>query len=133
MREKNFLRMLERAIENEWGANEFYQRLKKDAPDESCMNDIELAEEDEAKHYYMFQHLYYQLTDCYHSFDPEFVEYSNFEQGADTARRKTFEAIEMYREMLYIIPSPDAYQPFFIAMTDEMERANRLEKILVRL
>ncbi|MFC7062656.1 ferritin-like domain-containing protein [Halobacillus seohaensis] len=130
---QHFLSMLENAIENEWAANEFYQRLKRDTDNKIFKDYIDHAEEDEAKHYYMFQNLHCQLTGEYHRFEPTRVEYDSFEEGVIQAQQDEFEAAEMYREMLFMIPHPSAYQPLFIAMTDELEHATRFGTIYGRL
>ncbi|UOQ43526.1 hypothetical protein MUN89_16635 [Halobacillus salinarum] len=78
----------------------------------------------------MFQQLLYQLTGQFYHFEPATVNYSTFENGVKKAQKDEFEAFEMYRDMLFMIPNYMAYQPLFIAMTDEIEHASRFGTIL---
>lgn len=128
-----FLAMLQDAIENEWNANDFYKRLGEDTSNRMFKDYIKHAEDDELEHYKMFQRLHYQLTGQYHRFKPEPVTYQSFEDGVKKAQKDEFEAAEMYREMFFMLPNQMAYQPLFIAMTDEMEHATRFGTILGRL
>ncbi|WP_052158669.1 ferritin-like domain-containing protein [Halobacillus sp. BBL2006] len=128
-----FISMLESAIEDEWNANDFYKRLGEDTSNRMFKDYIKHAEEDELKHYKLFQHLHYQLTGQYHQFKPKKITYQSFEDGVKKAQKGEFEAFEMYRDMLFMIPNQMAYQPLFIAMTDEMEHATRFGTILGRL
>ncbi|MGP4061941.1 ferritin-like domain-containing protein [Halobacillus sp. H74] len=130
---QSFIQMLAQAIENEWNAHDFYKRLGGDTSNRLFRDYIKHAEDDELNHYQMFQHLYFQLTGQYHEFEPEPVSYRSFEEGVIKAQKDEFEAAEMYRQMLFIIPTPLAYQPLFIAMTDEMEHATRFGTIYGRL
>ncbi|MFQ3543763.1 ferritin-like domain-containing protein [Halobacillus rhizosphaerae] len=125
----NFIQMLEKAIEDEWSAHDFYKRLGEDTSNRFFKDYIKHAEEDEAKHYQLFQHLHYQLTGQYHHFEPVKIEYTSFQNGVKKAQQAEFEAFEMYRTMIFMIPNQIAYQPLFIAMTDEMEHATRFGTI----
>lgn len=133
MQNQSFVKMLAQSIEDEWNANDFYKRLGEDTSNRFFKDYIQHAEDDELKHYQLFQQLYFQLTGQYHQFEPEKVNYSSFEDGLKKAQKAEFEAAETYRSMLFMIPAPMAYQPLFIAMTDEMEHATRFGTILGRL
>ncbi|RWZ55240.1 hypothetical protein EQV77_11375 [Halobacillus fulvus] len=54
----------------------------------------------------------------------------SFEDGVQIAQKNEFETSDV---MLFILPASQAYQPLFIAMTDEVEHATRFDTILGRL
>ncbi|SFJ62981.1 Rubrerythrin [Halobacillus dabanensis] len=130
---QSFIHLLRQAIENEWNAVDFYKRLGGDTSNRLFRHYIKHAEEDEWKHYQMFQHLHLQLTGRYHEFEPKQVSYRSFENGIIQAQIDEFDAAEMYRHMLFMIPTPIAYQALFVALTDEMEHATRFGTIYGRL
>lgn len=130
---QDFLTMLQKAIVDELAANKFYHSLKKKTKNRIFRDFIEHAEEDEEKHYRLFQQLYYQLTGKYYEFEQEKITYSSFEEGILKALEGEFEAFEMYREMLFMMPTHAAYYPLYIAMTDEQEHATRFSTIYGRL
>ncbi|GEN53003.1 ferritin-like domain-containing protein [Halobacillus faecis] len=131
--QESFIQRLQRSIEEEWKDHDFYNRLKGDTSNRLFRDYIKHAEDDEWKHYQMFQHLHLQLTGKYHHFEPETISYRSFESGVVRAQQDEFKAGEMYREMLFMIPTPLAYHVLFTAMTDEMEHATRFGTIYGRL
>nr|WP_255688688.1 ferritin-like domain-containing protein [Pontibacillus sp. HN14] len=124
---------LEAAIEAEWTANDFYKRLMEDTPNPLFKEFIEHAAEDEEKHYHSFQKLYYQLTGHYYEHPMKRRDYESFEDGVVEALKDELEASDLYRDMILRIPVQYAYEPLFIAMTDEMEHATRFSTIYGRL
>ncbi|WLR47637.1 ferritin-like domain-containing protein [Halobacillus litoralis] len=130
---ESFIQRLQRSIEEEWKDHDFYSRLKGDTSNRLFRDYIKHAENDELKHYQMFQHLHLQLTGKYHEFEPKTIDYRSFENGVIKAQQDEFKSAEMYREMLFMVPTPGAYHALFTAMTDEMEHATRFGTIYGRL
>ncbi|MBN9656366.1 ferritin-like domain-containing protein [Halobacillus sp. GSS1] len=130
---ESFIQRLQRSIEEEWKDHDFYSRLKGDTSNRLFGDYIMHAADDELKHYRMFQYLYLQLTGKYHEFEPETISYRSFEKGVIRAQQDEFKAAQMYKEMLFMVPSPVAYHAVFTAMMDEMEHATRFGTIYGRL
>ena len=86
---------------------------------------IKHAYEDEKSHYEMFQQLYYMLTGTFVQNPRKRVPYYDLKECAKVALLNELEGVEMYKLMLLSIPIPQAYNPIFIAMNDEMEHAIR--------
>ncbi|GGD23760.1 ferritin family protein [Pontibacillus salipaludis] len=133
MDQSDFMKNLEAAIEAEWTANDFYKRLQEETPNPLFKEFIQHAEDDEEKHYHSFQKLYYQLTGRYYEHPMKRNEFESFEDGVVEALKDELEASELYRDMLLHMPVQYAYEPLFIAMTDEMEHATRFSTIYGRL
>lgn len=85
--------------------------------------------DDEKSHYEMFQQLYYMLTGQFVQNPQKPKPPTNLKQAAKNALADKLEATEYYKEMLLTVPIPQAYNPFFIAMQDEMEHAIRFSTI----
>jgi rubrerythrin len=124
-----FIRKLEKAISDEWTAYYFYRELKSRTNNPLYVEFIEHAKKDEKEHYEMFQYLHYLLTGEYYEHKKEKVEFATFKEGVLKALKDELEAAEFYRDMLFELPSQQAYQPLFIAMTDEMEHSTRFSTI----
>jgi rubrerythrin len=124
-----FNEQLKQAIEDEYRDFYFYKYMLKLTEDPYWQGFIKHAMEDEKSHYEMFQQLHYMLTG-------EFVQNTskpnpptNLKQAAKESLERELEATDFYKEMLLTVPIPEAYNPFFIAMHDEMEHAIRFSTI----
>ncbi|WP_163101718.1 ferritin-like domain-containing protein [Peribacillus alkalitolerans] len=124
-----FLEKLQDSINNEWTAFEFYTKLMSETSNPLYIDFIKHARDDEKKHYESFQYLHYLITGKYHDVKPGKVEYKSFEEAIIIALKDELEAAETYRDMLFELPNQQAYQPLFVAMTDEMEHATRFSTI----
>ena len=120
-----FNEQLKQAIENEYRDYYFYKSMIKLTDDPYWQSFIKHAMEDEKSHYEMFQQLHYMLTG-------EFVQNpekpnppTDLKQAAKESLVDELEATDYYKEMLLTVPIPQAYNPVFIAMHDEMEHAIR--------
>jgi rubrerythrin len=125
----NFLDKLRKAIDDEYTAAIFYGKLKKATKDPLYQEFIEHAREDEKKHFQLFQQLHSKLTGSYYENKKNKKEFKTFQQGVEMALKDELEAGEMYRDMLFEMPTNDAYYSLFVAMTDEMEHATRFAAI----
>lgn len=125
----DFLENLQKAIDNEWSAFYFYKDLKVKTNNPLFVDFIGHAMEDEKKHFEMFQYLHYLLSGKYYENKQDKVEYTTFKEGVLIALKDELEAAEFYRDMLFYIPKQQAYQPLFVAMTDEMEHSTRFSTI----
>ncbi|RLQ97318.1 ferritin family protein [Falsibacillus albus] len=124
-----FLEKLETAINNEWKAYHFYKELKTKTNNPLYIEFIDEPMQDEKKHFEMFQYLHKLLTGDYFENKEEEVQFTSFKEGVLMALKDELEAAAFYRDMLFEIPNQQAYQPLFVAMTDEMEHATRFSTI----
>lgn len=124
-----FIRDLEKAISDEWTAYYFYKDLKQRTNNPLYVEFIEHAKKDEKEHYEMFQYLHYLFTGEYYEHKKKKIEYTTFKEGILRALKNELEAAEFYRNLLLEMPNKQAYNPLFIAMTDEMEHATRFSTI----
>jgi rubrerythrin len=125
----SFIRDLEKAISDEWTAYYFYKDLKDRTNNPLYVEFIEHAKKEEKEHYEMFQYLHYLYTGEYYEHKKEKIEYTTFKEGILRALKNELEAAEFYRNLLLEMPNKQAYNPLFIAMTDEMEHATRFSTI----
>ena len=120
-----FNEQLKQAIEDEYRDYYFYKSLLKLTDDPYWQRFIEHAIEDEKSHYEMFQQLHYMLAGEFVQNPPKPGPPTNLKQAAKEALENELEATDFYKEMLLTVPIPEAYNPLFIAMHDEMEHAIR--------
>jgi len=120
-----FNEQLKKAIEEEYRAFYFYKYMLKLTDDPYWKSFIKHAMEDEKSHYEMFQQLHYMLTGQFVQNPEKPKPATNLKQAAKDSLVEELEATEFYKEMLLTIPIPEAYNPLFIAMHDQMEHAIR--------
>ena len=120
-----FNEQLKQAIEDEYHDYYFYKSLLKLTEDPYWQRFIQHAVEDEKSHYEMFQQLHYMLTGEFVQNPPKPNPATNLKQAVKASLEKELEATDFYKEMLLTVPIPEAYNPLFIAMHDEMEHAIR--------
>ncbi|WP_019412558.1 ferritin-like domain-containing protein [Paenisporosarcina sp. TG20] len=116
---------LKKAIEEEYRAYYFYKYMLRLTDDPYWQSFILHAMEDEKSHYEMFQQLYYMLTGQFVQNPSKPEPPIDLKQAAKDSLMEELEATEFYKEMLLTIPIPQAYNPLFIAMQDEIEHAIR--------
>lgn len=120
-----FIDQLKQSIEDEYKAFHFYKSMSELTKDPLWKNFIEHAYEDEKSHYEMFQQLHYMLTGTFVQNPKKPLPCHDLKDGAKKALLDELEAVETYKVMLLTIPIPQAYNPLFIALHDEMEHAIR--------
>ena len=120
-----FNEQLKQAIENEYRDYYFYKSMLTLTEDPYWQSFIKHAMDDEKSHYEMFQQLYYMLTGQFVQNPEKSQPPTDLKQAAKESLVEELEATEFYKEMLLTIPIPQAYNPVFIAMHDEMEHAIR--------
>lgn len=81
--------------------------------------------DDEKSHYEMFQQIHYMLTGEFVQNPKKDVESFTLKEGVKKALLYKLDSIETYKLMILTIPIQQAYEPFFIALHDEMEHAIR--------
>ena len=120
-----FVDQLKQSIEDEYKAFHFYKSMHELTKDPLWKSFIEHAYEDEKSHYEMFQQLYYMLTGTFVQNPKKPLPCHDLKDGAKKALLDELESVETYKVMLLTIPLPQAYNPLFIALHDEMEHAIR--------
>ena len=120
-----FNEQLKQAIEEEYQAYYYYKSMLNLTENPYWIRFIKHVMEDEKSHYEMFQQLHYMLTGEFVQNPPKPEPPTNLKQAAKESLETELEAAEFYKEMLLTVPIPEAYNPLFIAMHDEMEHAIR--------
>ena len=120
-----FNEQLKQAIENEYRDYYFYKSMLTLTDDPYWQSFIQHAMDDEKSHYEMFQQLHYMLTGEFVQNPPKPKPPTNLKQAAKESLEHELAGTDFYKEMLLTVPIPEAYNPFFIAMHDEMEHAIR--------
>ncbi|MFD3447734.1 ferritin family protein [Microbacteriaceae bacterium 4G12] len=128
-----FLDKLKKSIDDEYEAAVFYGQLQKQTQNPFFQKLLEEIKNDEKKHFQLFQQLHKQLTGTFYENKKEKKEVPAFDKGIEDALLDELLASEEYREMLFEMPTSQAYYPLFTAMTDEMRHASALAAIYGRL
>ncbi|MET1014005.1 MAG: ferritin-like domain-containing protein [Paenisporosarcina sp.] len=115
-----FTEQLKQAIEGEYRDYYVYKHMLTLTDDAFFRSFIKHIIEDEKSHYEMFQQLYYMLTGEFVQNPSKPKHSNNLKIAIKDALVNELEAVELYKEMLLTIPIPEAYNPLFIAMHDEM-------------
>ena len=124
-----FTEQLKQAIEGEYRDYYVYKHMLTLTDDVFFQSFIKHIIEDEKSHYEMFQQLYYMLTGEFVQNPSKPKHPTSFKKAVKDALVDELEGVELYKEMLLTIPIPQAHDPLFIAMNDEMEHAIRLSTI----
>lgn len=121
-----FVDKLKQAIEDEYKDYYFYKSMHGMTNDPLWQDFLRHMYEDEKSHYEMFQQLYYMMTGTFVQNPKKPLPCYNLTECVQRALVNELEGIETYKEMLLTVPFQQAYNPFFIAMHDEMEHAIRM-------
>jgi rubrerythrin len=121
-----FVDKLKQAIEGEYKDYYFYKSMHGMTNDPLWQDFLRHMYEDEKSHYEMFQQLYYMMTGTFVQNPKKPSPCYNLKECVQRALLGELEGVEMYKEMLLTVPFQQAYNPFFIAMHDEMEHAIRM-------
>ncbi|NPV71743.1 MAG: ferritin-like domain-containing protein [Firmicutes bacterium] len=119
------------AIQGELKAAQVYRRLLQMATTQEDRENLQQILDDELKHLRMFTDLYARLT-CM-SPPPAQVTpptFTTYMEGLKGAYYDELEAAEFYRSILLSTCDGQVQRVFFEAMTDEMEHAIRLNRLL---
>jgi rubrerythrin len=119
------VRTIEKDLQDEANAAQFYTELMGLAEDPVIRDFIQHARDDERKHYRMLGDLYRELTGRTFSVAPQKVEYAGLRAGLLRALQDELEAAEEYRDTYLRYRIPQVRDLFFELMTDEMEHATR--------
>ncbi len=117
------LHFIQKAIEDEANAADFYRHLLKDAPNKLHCQFIEHAYEDELEHLQIFTKLYNYYTDCEPKYCVKTTCYPCYKEGLMMALIGELNAVEFYRNVQLSTMDQVIIDTFFLAMVDEQEHA----------
>lgn len=120
---EQILNYIQKAIEDEANAADFYRHLLKDAPNKLHCEFIQHAYEDELEHLQMFIKLFYYYTDCEPKYCVTPTCYSSYRDGLLKALMGELNAVEFYRDVQLSTMDQVIIDTFFLAMVDEQEHA----------
>lgn len=122
---------IQEAMSGELAAIGLYTRLLGMAPTEEDRMNLQHILDDEKKHYAQFSRVCMRLTGVQpmpgQPTPPSFGTYS---EGLKDAYYDELRAAQFYRSILLATWNPHVYRVFFEAMTDEIEHAIRLNRLL---
>jgi rubrerythrin len=128
-----FMKNLKQGIQGEANAIKFYSQLLREAETSEAKEICEHALEDEQRHYRLFEIIYRDITGKAPQVVPEEMVYSSFNEAIRSAYKDELEAYKLYRDTYLLTRNPSIRDSFFLAMTDEMEHANKFSYLLNRL
>lgn len=120
-----FVADVQRAINDEITAVEFYTKLMDMAPCDDAKRQIKHPKDDEMKHYKMLCQLYTALTGYQPMVQKSITNVTDFCGGVQKALEDELSAAEAYREMYLNTSNLKIRDIIFEIMTDEMEHATR--------
>lgn len=125
-REENVLDLIKEAMKDERHDRIKYKNMMEMTNNEKIKNQINFAYMDEAKHYKMYQQMYYMLTGKMLDIPAPPVEtYTNLKDAVETSINGELEAVELYRKILSLLPNQKLRDMEFEILTDEQEHATR--------
>jgi rubrerythrin len=94
--------------------------------DDKVKNQIRFAYEDEGKHYMLFKNIYEQITGRPIDIPmPQPPRYDSLLEAIETSINGELEAVELYRKIMFLLPTQAMKDTLFEIITDEQEHATR--------
>jgi rubrerythrin len=128
-----FIRDLERAINDQREAAEFYDQLLGMTDNEKYMEYIKEARDDERLHYRILSELFMRLTGKRPRVTQPEAFTGCFAEGIQRAFDDELEAYIQYRDMILNTMIADVRDVIFVPFTDENEHAQKFNWILADL
>lgn len=120
-----------RAIQGEAEARQAYLKLLPMAHTGEAVSNIRTILDDELKHLQVFTGLLANLAPvCPAPVRVPEPALADYEEGIREAYYDELDAAEFYRSVMLCATDPQVWRSFFEAMTDEMEHATRLNRLL---
>lgn len=128
-----FIRDLEKAINDQRGAAEFYEQLLGMTDNEKYMEYIREARDDERLHFRILSDLFMRLTGMRPRVSQPEAFTGSFAEGIQKAFDDELEAYIQYRDMILNAMIADVRDAIFVPFTDENEHAQKFNWILADL
>lgn len=123
---KKLIDLLLEAMKDERADREKYRIMMEMARDPRVRRQINFAFEDEGKHYKMFQQILFKLTGKMTDVPvPEIKRPANLIEGVESSIDGELEAVELYRDILAMLPTKQMRDMLYEIITDEQEHAVR--------
>lgn len=123
---KKLIDMLLEAMKDERADRAKYKMLMDMARDPKIKRQINFAYEDEGKHYKMFQQILFKLSGKMTDIPvPEIKKPANLIEGVESSIDGELEAVELYRDILAMLPNKQMRDMVYEIITDEQEHAVR--------
>lgn len=123
------IRNIERAINGEYQAIQYYRRLARLAPNEEARQTILSIRQDEIRHYNSFSRIYTQLTGRRPRVEQGTLP-RTYREGLRVAIQDELEASRFYREISAMSNVPRITNRFFRASQDEFRHSVWLRNLL---
>lgn len=125
-REKNLLDLIKEAMTDERHDRVKYGNMIEMTKNEMIRKQINFAYMDEAKHYKMFQQIYYMLTGKTIDIpQPKVESYNKLIDAVETSINGELGAVELYRKIKSMLPNQRLRDMLYEIITDEQEHATR--------
>lgn len=125
-RVENILDLIKEAMKDERHDGIKYKNMMEMAYDEKIKKQINFAYMDEAKHYNMYQQMYFKLTGKMIDIPAPSVEtYNNLKDAVESSINGELSAVELYRKIIALLPNQKLRDMGFEILTDEQEHATR--------
>lgn len=123
---KKLIDLILEAMKDERSDRAKYKIMMDMARDPKVKRQINFAYEDEGKHYKMFQQILFKLTGKMTEIPvPDIKKPINLLEGVESSIDGELEAVELYREILAMLPNKQMRDMLYEIITDEQEHAVR--------
>lgn len=118
--------LLVEAMKDERSDRAKYGMMIEMTDDEKVKAQIRFAYEDEGKHYLLFKRIYEQITGRPIEIPiPQPPRYKSLLDAIETSINGELEAVELYRKIMFMLPTQAMKDTLFEIITDEQEHATR--------
>lgn len=125
-RAQSLQNLIEEAIKDEMHDTIKYRRMLDISPSEKIKNQINFPYEDEQKHHKMFLQLYMQLFGKPANIPVPVVEnYNTLLEAVESSIDGELAAVELYKKILFALPTNKMKEKLYDIITDEQEHATR--------
>ncbi len=123
---KKLIDLILEAMKDERTDRAKYKMMMDMARDPKVKRQINFAYEDEGKHYKMFQQILFKLTGKMTEVPvPDVKKPINLLEGVEGSIDGELEAVELYRDILAMLPNKQMRDMLYEIITDEQEHAVR--------
>lgn len=123
---KKLIELILEAMKDERADRAKYKVMMDMARDPKVKRQINFAYEDEGKHYTMFQQILFKLTGKMTDVPvPDIKKPVSLLEGVESSIDGELEAVELYRDILAMVPTKQMRDMLYEIITDEQEHAIR--------
>lgn len=128
-RQQQLLKDIEKAVNDEFQAVQFYTRLAELAPHQNDRTTILAVRQDEIKHFYRFSNDYFELSGQYPQISLQVPLPGNYRSGVQESIKEEQDTVPFYQSIASQITNPRIKGHFLRAANDEQRHAQIFSQI----